>query len=84
MKPYLFIFLILLVSSAHAQMIKNDQIIMGRVDSVQSKTLNEQRKIWVYVPASANESTTTKPKYPVVYLLDGEAHFSSLTGVYNS
>lgn len=37
--------------------------------------MGEQRKIWVHVPDGANE------KYPVVYLLDGDGHFSSVVGM---
>ena len=54
----------------------NQNIVIGKTDSIQSKILGEQRKIWVHVPdGSANQ------KYPVVYLLDGDGHFSSVVGM---
>lgn len=53
----------------------NQSIVIGKTDSIRSKILGEQRKIWVHVPDGANE------KYPVVYLLDGDGHFSSVVGM---
>ncbi|RQO74387.1 esterase [Pedobacter sp. KBW06] len=73
-------FVILFLATAlKAQTIKNNLIVMGVVDSVQSKILNETRKLWVYVPKV--DSTFLRQKYPVVYLLDGDSHFPSVTGM---
>ncbi|WP_185956502.1 alpha/beta hydrolase [Changchengzhania lutea] len=82
MKKTLSIPIILFISYfnaiSHAQQVNQGNIIMGTVDSIQSKTLNELRKIWVHVPNAGNNTTE---KYPVVYLLDGYAHFASVTGM---
>jgi uncharacterized protein len=54
----------------------DNKIVIGTVDSIQSKILNEKRKIWIYVPP--NDGTNekfTKKRYPVVYLLDGDFLF---------
>lgn len=59
----------------------NNTISIGKIDTVRSKILNETRRIWVYLPASANNKMFTKQVYPVVYLLDGSAHFHSVTGL---
>lgn len=59
----------------------NNKIILGTIDSVYSNILNEQRKIWVYVPDENNTGSFSKQKYPVVYLLDGDAHFYSVVGM---
>jgi len=67
------------VTALKAQTIKNNLIVMGVVDSVHSKILNETRKLWVYVPA--RDTTFAQQKYPVVYLLDGDSHFPSVTGM---
>jgi predicted alpha/beta superfamily hydrolase len=40
--------------------------------------LGENRKIWVYVPDGAVNNTE---RFPVVYVLDGDGHFSSVVGV---
>lgn len=54
---------------------------MGKKITIFSKTLNENRRIWIYSP----ELTTTFPipgkKYPVVYVMDGDAHFLSTVGM---
>ena len=54
----------------------NNQISIGVRDSLFSTLLNEERQVWVYVPQGA-----ANKKYPVVYLLDGDAHFSSVVGM---
>jgi predicted alpha/beta superfamily hydrolase len=56
-----------------------NKISIGVIDSVFSKTLNEQRKIWVHVPNDPTRSP--KAKYPVLYLLDGDGHFASVVGM---
>ena len=58
------------------------QISIGIRETINSKILNEQRRILVYVPNSASSLIYTKQEYPVVYLLDGEsAHFASVVGM---
>jgi uncharacterized protein len=52
-----------------------NKVEIGTIDSLQSNILGEQRKVWVYVPDGANQ------KYPVVYVLDGDAHFYSVVGM---
>jgi hypothetical protein len=76
--PLCFVALFL-VTRVKAQTIKNNLVVMGVVDSVHSKILNETRKLWVYVPAV--DSTFLRQSYPVVYLLDGDGHFPSVTGM---
>ena len=57
------------------------KIEIGTIDSVFSKVLNENRKIWIHLPRSAQKTGFAKQKYPVVYLLDGDAHFTSTVGI---
>jgi len=57
------------------------QVVIGSIDNIQSKILNEQREVWVYVPRSASDTNYSKQRYPVVYLLDGELFFSSVVGM---
>lgn len=66
---------------ARAQTVKNNALVIGRVDSVASVVLKETRKVWVYVPASASDPTYLKQRYPVVYVLDGDDHFAYTTGM---
>jgi predicted alpha/beta superfamily hydrolase len=80
MKHFLFFFLILtLFQSTKAQ--TDNKITIGKIDSIQSNILNEKRKIWVYVPGDGAIDIYAKKRYPVVYLLDGDGHFSSVVGM---
>ena len=54
---------------------------IGVVDSVWSPTLEEHRPYLVYTPPSYSDTTLTPQAYPVVYVLDGDAHFHSLSGL---
>ena len=57
------------------------QVVIGTIDTIHSKILNEDRKIWVYAPKVNPDAGYGKVKYPVVYLLDGDGHFSSVTSM---
>lgn len=80
MKSLAFSVLICLFYSLNcsAQHIDYGKINIGSVDSIQSEVLNEQRKIWVHVP---NTQPNSGERFPVVYLLDGDAHFPSVVGM---
>lgn len=58
---------------------KDNKVTIGTIETFQSKILNEQRKIWVYVPS--RWTPDSKQRYPVLYLLDGADHFSSVVGI---
>ncbi|KAF2081999.1 alpha/beta hydrolase [Flavobacterium sharifuzzamanii] len=45
--------------------------VLGVIDEIQSKELNEKRVLNIYLPEGYNPADTTK--YPVIYLLDGSA-----------
>lgn len=80
MKHFLFTFsLIALLNHGKAQ--TDNRIIIGKIDSIQSTILNEKRKIWIYVPGGGSLDIYSKQRYPVVYLLDGDGHFSSVVGM---
>ena len=75
-------FLVLFSASMSALWAQNDnEITIGRTDSVYSSILNEQRTIWVYTPNMTSGNPDTSQRYPVVYLLDGDAHFPSVVGL---
>lgn len=79
-KTIIAIIAIVFSISTHAQ--TDNKITIGIVDSVESKILNEKRKIWVYLPNGSNANAIfSQQKYPVVYLLDGNAHFASVVGM---
>lgn len=78
-KSVLFYFFIMLTGFGFAQ--SKTKIEIGTIDSISSKILNEKRKIWIHLPKSAQNTGFAKQKYPVVYLLDAEGHFSSVVGI---
>ena len=55
------------------------EITIGTVDSLHSTILNEKRKLFISVPKSHNSNESLR--YPVMYLLDGETYFRSITGM---
>jgi predicted alpha/beta superfamily hydrolase len=63
-----------------AQALRNATTI-GTVDSIASTVLKENRRYLVYTPPSYDDTTYLPQKYPVLYLLDGDAHFHSVTGL---
>jgi len=59
----------------------SNDIVIGKIDSINSTILNEERKIWVHVPEDNSEGLHEKKNYPVVYVLDGDTHFDSVVGM---
>lgn len=49
----------------------NKPFVLGVIDEIQSKELNEKRILNIYFPEGYNSNDATK--YPVIYLLDGSA-----------
>jgi uncharacterized protein len=56
-------------------------VTIGATDSLYSATLKENRRFLVYTPPSYSDTTYSPRRYPVLYLLDGDAHFHSVTGL---
>jgi uncharacterized protein len=71
----------LLVPAASSAQSVAAALSIGTVDTVWSATLKEKRPILIYTPPSYSDTTFTPRRYPVLYLLDGEAHFHSVTGL---
>jgi predicted alpha/beta superfamily hydrolase len=77
----LFLFLFLLPAGLHAQDRFQQAVHIGQVDSIWSATLEENRPYLVYTPPSYGDTTAAPQRYPVLYLLDGDAHFHSVSGL---
>ena len=75
----LFILSLIIASVSYTQ--ADNKIVIGKVDSVYSTILKEQRKIWVYVPNMNGGLQSSNQRFPVLYLLDGDAHFNSVAGM---
>lgn len=57
---------------------ETNALVIGQALKINSKILNEERPIWVYLPEDYNVSQDKK--YPVLYMLDGAYHFHHITG----
>ena len=69
----------LLISALYCNGQQPNKLTIGVIDSIYSEVLNEQREIWISLPDSYNSQTNSK--YPVLFLLDGDAYFHSLSGI---
>lgn len=69
----------LLISTEYCNGQQTKKLTIGVIDSIYSEVLNEQREIWISLPDSYNLKTNSK--YPVIFLLDGDAYFHSLSGI---
>lgn len=79
MKTFLYFFTMLLCSfCAKAQ--ENSPFIVGFEKSSTSKILGEQRKVWIHIPKNSG-ANTDKERYPVIYLLDGDANFNNIVSI---
>lgn len=77
MKRFLLLATVLLITAcSHPK--KDNNITIGKIDSLHSSILGEERKIWIYVPDAAKD---TSKHFPVLYLLDGDSHFTGMTGI---
>ena len=76
MKLVLFLLLIVSLAAIGAQTIKTRRLLLGETAIIHSAILNEYRKLLIYLPKQYNEAKPNKSRYPVIYLLDGGAHFA--------
>lgn len=82
-QPFILITAIILFSACQQQKAPpaDNKIVLAVIDSIHSGILNETRKVWVYTPDSYKNNPATSQRYPVVYLLDGDAHLPSVAGM---
>jgi predicted alpha/beta superfamily hydrolase len=76
-KAILLLLLSLAFSLARAQ---PEPFRIGDKATLSSKILGEKREVWVHVPRNLAKAKTTQ-RFPVVYVLDGDQHFHSLSGL---
>jgi predicted alpha/beta superfamily hydrolase len=79
MKNIFFLWLLALILSG-CRYPASSSIVIGTIDNLYSPTLKENREIWVHVPNRDGVVGDTQ-RFPVVYLLDGDAHFYSVVGM---
>lgn len=56
-----------------------EDIYIGKKQSLYSTALQENRNYWIHLPENYRQDTTQT--YPVIYLLDGDSFFHSLVGI---
>jgi hypothetical protein len=79
-----FIAVILLILGFNQVSSQNsEQIIVGTKHYLHSNILNEDREFWISLPESYNDQTASHKKYPLLIVLDGNTHFSAITGMVN-
>lgn len=66
-----------IAASAFAQK-DGEDVVIGKWHSIESKILDETRKLVISLPDNYKKSEKT---YPVLYLLDGPGHFHHTTGL---
>ncbi len=81
MKTFFYAFALLLFSfCVKAQ--ESNPFTTGFEKSAASKILGEQRKVWIHIPNSnGGNDNTGKGRYPVIYLLDGDANFNDIVSI---
>lgn len=78
-KAYFTLVVVLICLNAMGQ--NDGKITIGKIDSLYSEVLDEQRKIWIHVPSGIYNNESQSQKYPVLYLLDGKSNFYSTIGI---
>ncbi|MBN2614351.1 MAG: hypothetical protein JXR71_01540 [Bacteroidales bacterium] len=58
---------------------QTNSLSVGFIDTLHSRIFNETRTLWVYVPD--HEAAGEHTRYPVLYLLDGNWHFTAVVGM---
>lgn len=69
------------ITAVHSQEIINDRLFTGKVDSLHSFILNEKEKCWISLPTNFNNPRFSKMRYPVIYVLDGDANFYTVSAM---
>ena len=61
---------------------ENNPFTTGFEKSFTSIILSEHRKVWIHIPNSTGGNDNTgKGRYPVIYLLDGDANFNDVVSI---
>ena len=78
---FVLIFFLIISNQIISQDVK--QIVIGTKQTLHSNILNEDREFWISLPESYNAQAASHKKYPLLIVLDGDAHFRSITGMVN-
>lgn len=81
MKKFLLLLSLSFVLSFLTKGQNKGDIVIAKKDSVYSFILKEKRNLLVYTPDINSGDKNYNKKYPVLYLLDGDAHIQSVAGM---
>lgn len=73
------IFFISIIVFASMNLTAQEDITIGKIFTIKSEILNEEREILISLPNGYEENK--KISYPVIYLLDGSSHFRYTSGI---
>ncbi len=79
----LFALTLALFTTASISATRPTDVVIGHKFSLDSAVMKEKRDYWVYLPTAYNDKLYGPVRYPVMYILDGDAHFHSASGVVN-
>ena len=71
--------LVTLAYIGHAQ--PQSEMVIGTMHDIESELLSETRAYWVSLPDSYHQATHSYKTYPLLIVLDGQAHFRSVAGM---
>jgi len=61
---------------------ENSPFTTGFEETISSKILGQQRKVWIHIPNSnGGNKIKDKGNYPVIYLLDGSENFNTVVSI---
>lgn len=80
---FVFLLLVLFPHLVLAQQ-QGSQINIGERFSFHSNTLKEDRAYQIYLPQTYDNKFFASKAYPVLYLLDGNTHFHTISGIVRS
>jgi len=81
MKRLSVLILLLYSFATRSQTPPDNTIRIGQTAEFFSKTLQEKRRLLIYLPGSYYDTYFYKRRYPVVYLMDGDSHFFSVASM---
>ncbi|WP_121811376.1 alpha/beta hydrolase-fold protein [Mucilaginibacter kameinonensis] len=69
------------VNQVCAQSISDGNITIGKEERLHSKILNEDQTYWVSLPLNYDNPKFASAKFPVIYVLDGDANFATVSAM---
>src|ERR1700722_8229240 len=71
----------LITLGADAQTIIDNRVTIGISDTLHSTILGETQQFWVSLPTNYDNSRFLRGHYPVIYVFDGDANFSTVASM---